>query len=140
MRTALGSSLSFCFARKLKPSFWAGLHLPGGEGGIRTHGTVSGTTVFKTVSLNHSDTSPAQEIITIVDGFCQFNVIVLLWSFFEIIEARGDTIALQSTQDLVPPKTTARYNREREAPLRTLCHLATHHHSDGDRVSALKNR
>ena len=30
----------------------------GGEGGIRTHGTVAGTTVFKTVSFNHSDTSP----------------------------------------------------------------------------------
>ena len=30
----------------------------GGEGGIRTHGTVSGTLVFKTSSLNHSDTSP----------------------------------------------------------------------------------
>jgi hypothetical protein len=36
----------------------------GGEGGIRTHGTVAGTTVFKTVSLNHSDTSPwIREII-----------------------------------------------------------------------------
>jgi hypothetical protein len=30
----------------------------GGEGGIRTLGTVAGTTVFKTVSFNHSDTSP----------------------------------------------------------------------------------
>ena len=30
----------------------------GGEGGIRTRGTVAGTTVFKTVSFNHSDTSP----------------------------------------------------------------------------------
>jgi hypothetical protein len=30
----------------------------GGRGGIRTHGTVAGTTVFKTVSLNHSDTLP----------------------------------------------------------------------------------
>jgi hypothetical protein len=31
----------------------------GGWGGIRTHGTVSRTPVFKTGSLNHSDTHPA---------------------------------------------------------------------------------
>jgi hypothetical protein len=30
----------------------------GGEGGIRTHGTVAGTIVFKTISIDHSDTSP----------------------------------------------------------------------------------
>ena len=29
-----------------------------GEGGIRTHGTVAGTLVFKTRALNHSTTSP----------------------------------------------------------------------------------
>ena len=32
----------------------------GGRGGIRTHGTVAGTTVFKTVSFDHSDTLPQQ--------------------------------------------------------------------------------
>ena len=32
--------------------------LGGGEGGIRTHGTVSRTLVFKTSALNHSATSP----------------------------------------------------------------------------------
>ena len=31
----------------------------GGEGGIRTHGALSGTAVFKTAALNHSATSPA---------------------------------------------------------------------------------
>ena len=31
----------------------------GGWGGIRTHGTVSRTPVFKTGSLNRSDTHPA---------------------------------------------------------------------------------
>lgn len=31
----------------------------GGRGGIRTHGTVSRTPVFKTGSLNHSDTLPS---------------------------------------------------------------------------------
>ncbi len=30
----------------------------GGEGGIRTHGRVSPTAVFKTAALNHSATSP----------------------------------------------------------------------------------
>ena len=30
----------------------------GGEGGIRTHGTRKSSTVFKTASFNHSDTSP----------------------------------------------------------------------------------
>jgi hypothetical protein len=30
----------------------------GGEGGIRTHGTLSRTAVFKTAALNHSATSP----------------------------------------------------------------------------------
>jgi hypothetical protein len=33
----------------------------GGRGGIRTHGTLAGTPVFKTGSLNHSDTLPVQE-------------------------------------------------------------------------------
>ena len=30
----------------------------GGQGGIRTHGTLASTTVFKTVALNHSATYP----------------------------------------------------------------------------------
>ena len=30
----------------------------GGEGGIRTHVTLSGKTVFETVLINHSSTSP----------------------------------------------------------------------------------
>ena len=33
----------------------------GGEGGIRTHGTVAGTLVFKTRALNHSTTSPDEK-------------------------------------------------------------------------------
>ena len=36
----------------------------GGEGGIRTHGTVAGTLVFKTRALNHSTTSP--EVYSVV--------------------------------------------------------------------------
>jgi hypothetical protein len=37
----------------------------GGRGGIRTHGTVSRTTVFKTVALNHSATLPLAELMAI---------------------------------------------------------------------------
>ena len=33
-------------------------HPIGGEGGIRTHGTVTRTTVFETVPFDHSGTSP----------------------------------------------------------------------------------
>ena len=33
----------------------------GGEGGIRTHGTLAGTTVFETVPIDHSGTSPRRE-------------------------------------------------------------------------------
>jgi hypothetical protein len=33
----------------------------GGEGGIRTPGTLSGTPVFKTGAINHSATSPCAQ-------------------------------------------------------------------------------
>ena len=35
----------------------------GGEGGIRTHGRLSPTTVFKTVALDHSATSPGFRVV-----------------------------------------------------------------------------
>ena len=35
----------------------------GGEGGMRPHGTVAGTLVFKTRALNHSTTSPGEKIL-----------------------------------------------------------------------------
>src|SRR5271154_1409504 len=35
-----------------------GKHHTGGRGGIRTHGTLAGTPVFKTGALNHSATLP----------------------------------------------------------------------------------
>ena len=35
-------------------------NINGGEGGIRTHGTLARTPVFKTGALNHSATSPMQ--------------------------------------------------------------------------------
>src|SRR6201992_3596629 len=34
----------------------------GGRGGIRTHGTLAGTPVFKTGALNHSATLPSLEL------------------------------------------------------------------------------
>ena len=36
----------------------------GGEGGIRTHGTLTGTTVFETARFNHSRTSPHDPRLT----------------------------------------------------------------------------
>src|ERR1700676_3872751 len=36
----------------------------GGRGGIRTHGTLAGTPVFKTGALNHSATLPALESLS----------------------------------------------------------------------------
>jgi hypothetical protein len=36
----------------------SGAFLFGGRGGIRTHGTLAGTMVFKTISIDHSDTLP----------------------------------------------------------------------------------
>ena len=36
-------------------------NLTGGRGGIRTHGTLAGTPVFKTGALNHSATLPDQQ-------------------------------------------------------------------------------
>jgi hypothetical protein len=41
---------SACYIRNL---------MVGGEGGIRTHGTVTRTTVFETVPFDHSGTSPS---------------------------------------------------------------------------------
>src|SRR5215475_4071001 len=38
----------------------SGLPSDGGRGGIRTHGTLAGTPVFKTGALNHSATLPQQ--------------------------------------------------------------------------------
>ncbi len=42
----------------------------GGEGGIRTHGTLSRTAVFKTAALNHSATSPMQPWRVGAGGMC----------------------------------------------------------------------
>jgi hypothetical protein len=51
------------------------IELNGGEGGIRTPGTLSGTPVFKTGAINHSATSPdtARPIIVRVEGSLRRN-------------------------------------------------------------------
>jgi hypothetical protein len=43
--------------------------LRGGEGGIRTPGTLSGTPVFKTGAINHSATSPRLLIVLLQTQF-----------------------------------------------------------------------
>ena len=48
----------FIAARRAEASAKAG----GGRGGIRTHGTLAGTPVFKTGALNHSATLPSLEV------------------------------------------------------------------------------
>src|SRR5713101_4998308 len=40
----------------------------GGRGGIRTHGTLAGTPVFKTGALNHSATLPNQQFQSLSVG------------------------------------------------------------------------
>ena len=40
----------------------------GGGGGIRTHGTRKGSTVFKTASFNRSDTPPREGCINLVNA------------------------------------------------------------------------
>ncbi len=44
--------------------------LSGGEGGIRTHGTREGTTVFETAPIDHSGTSPygSAFALNLIDG------------------------------------------------------------------------
>lgn len=39
----------------------------GGKGGIRTLGTIAGTTVFKTVTLNHSVTFPWFSLLSVAN-------------------------------------------------------------------------
>ena len=48
--------------KKQKPTINGEPFLPGGEGEIRTHGTLAGTLVFKTSTLNHSVTSPEHKL------------------------------------------------------------------------------
>src|ERR1700735_4120203 len=55
--------------------------MTGGEGGIRTPGTLSGTPVFKTGAINHSATSPAEnKQLTVVT-----TVIFLTFSNFDML-------------------------------------------------------
>ena len=42
----------------------------GGEGGIRTLGTVAGTAVFKTATFNHSVTSPDKIVYHVEKRYC----------------------------------------------------------------------
>src|SRR5689334_19435727 len=51
--SAEGNGTSVCFGSKADI-----IDELGGEGGIRTHGELAPTAVFKTAALNHSATSP----------------------------------------------------------------------------------
>src|SRR5690606_5475453 len=52
--TAQGQNCCFVEPRDAR----TGQERDGGEGGIRTHGTLAGTTVFETAPIDHSGTSP----------------------------------------------------------------------------------
>ena len=47
-----------------------GCRLSGGEGGIRTPGTLSGTAVFKTACFNRSHTSPREHLLAYIIVRC----------------------------------------------------------------------
>jgi hypothetical protein len=47
----------------LHPFTHSSLQFSGGEGGIRTHGTRKGTTVFETARFSHSRTSPHKGLL-----------------------------------------------------------------------------
>ncbi len=75
-----------------KSRLTAGLNYFGGERGIRTPGTLAGTTVFKTAAFDHSAISPGAK----VDSFFNFSntlkkkmnficVLFVFISFFSII-------------------------------------------------------
>jgi hypothetical protein len=95
----------------------------GGRGGIRTHGTLAGTPVFKTGALNHSATLPGVEIARL------------------FVTARRTYRGL--TTDLLPFVIAIVYGGSQRAVNRR-CGLALHirHqvavdvHSDGDRGMA----
>src|SRR5205814_2328430 len=50
------------FRRKIVSRPSSDGELAGGEGGIRTHGELAPTAVFKTAALNHSATSPRSAV------------------------------------------------------------------------------
>jgi hypothetical protein len=52
-----------------------GIEGAGGEGGIRTPGTLSGTPVFKTGAINHSATSPGNSNLAkrVADAWLVYN-------------------------------------------------------------------
>ena len=65
-----------CPKRTKKATFDGGLN--GGGGGIRTHGTLARTTVFKTAPINRSGTPPKDLLnvflLYMLIFFCQDNI------------------------------------------------------------------
>jgi hypothetical protein len=53
------SSAGKCVGKTDEKSIKEAFEVFGGRGGIRTHGTLAGTPVFKTGALNHSATLPS---------------------------------------------------------------------------------
>ena len=53
-----GQLWTFCQGESLRQKILVLEQDGGGEGGIRTHGTLAGSTVFETAPFDHSGTSP----------------------------------------------------------------------------------
>ncbi len=78
-----------------------------GEGGIRTPGTVSGTSDFESDTIDHSDTSPCFKSLSryFPKAFCQYFFVFFLspdhndlsaFPYFIIIESHLSIFSLQS--------------------------------------------
>jgi hypothetical protein len=65
-----------------------GKHI-GGRGGIRTHGTLAGTPVFKTGALNHSATLPSLAHQSSGGWKIKNGVAMFVWSDAQLVERAG---------------------------------------------------
>ncbi|CAH1648042.1 hypothetical protein BOSEA31B_10015 [Hyphomicrobiales bacterium] len=67
----LGSTLQFIARKQMILQMKLSGGISGGRGGIRTHGGLAPTAVFKTAALNHSATLPAQVQCRPAGGFAR---------------------------------------------------------------------
>lgn len=92
--------------RPTRPTLHGDIKLDGGGGGIRTHGALSDSTVFKTASLNRSDTPPYMEPrlfwgsqLTIAKLLLFVNIYSLFLLFFILkrlfVNASGGIVVLE---------------------------------------------
>jgi hypothetical protein len=87
------------------------LKMTGGEGGIRTHGTRTGTTVFETVPIDRSGTSP--ELAGLIGRLIVFGNMGAQTAFSPALDACGRPVELprekqrSAASGVSPPTITA---------------------------------